>query len=90
MGDWIPVEERLPVDGQRCLCHLPKNTIHLPGKSGATEERAVVIMRFARDHFVNHPSKTGYAGVPHLWLGEGTSNRFFHEVTHWMPLPHTP
>jgi hypothetical protein len=36
---------------------------------------------------VTNPSKTGYTGPPHFWLGEGTSNRFFAEVTHWLPLP---
>ncbi|MFN3874507.1 MAG: DUF551 domain-containing protein [Flavobacteriales bacterium] len=90
MSQWIPVSERLPADGQRVLCFLPKNTIYLPGKTGATEERHVVVMRFAEDYFTKHPSKTGYTGPSHFWLGEGTSNRFFGEVTHWMPLPEHP
>ncbi|MBK6343032.1 MAG: DUF551 domain-containing protein [Flavobacteriales bacterium] len=90
MSHWIPVSERLPDDGQRVLCYLPKNTVYLPGKTGATEERPVVVMRFADGFFTKNPSKTGYAGPPHFWLGEGTSNRFFHEVTHWMPLPERP
>ncbi len=90
MNGWIAVKDRLPEDGQRVLCHLPRNTIHLPGKTGATEERHVVIMRFALDFFVKNPSKTGHTGSPHFWLGEGSSNRFFHEVDHWMPLPEAP
>ncbi|MBK8226548.1 MAG: DUF551 domain-containing protein [Flavobacteriales bacterium] len=90
MSRWVPVSERLPDDGQRVLCYLPKNTVFLPGKTGATEERLVVVMRFAHDFFAKNPSKTGYAGPPHFWLGEGTSNRFFQEVSHWMPLPERP
>ena len=90
MTAWIPVEERLPADGQRVLCYLPNNTVYLPGKTGATEPRHVVIMRFAHDFFLKNVSKTGYSGTPHFWLGEGTSNRFFHEVTHWMALPGEP
>ena len=86
----MPVSERLPDDGQRVLCYLPKNTVFLPGKTGATEERQVVVMRFAHGFFTKNPSKTGYAGPPHFWLGEGTSNRFFLEVSHWMPLPERP
>ncbi|MBK9176716.1 MAG: DUF551 domain-containing protein [Flavobacteriales bacterium] len=90
MSAWTRVTEGLPEDGQRVLCFLPRNTIHLPGKTGATEERNVVVMRFARDFFLKNVSKTGYQGPPHFWLGEGTSNRFFLEVTHWAPLPEAP
>ncbi len=90
MADWIRVTERLPEDGARVLCYLPKNEVFLPGKSGATEMRNVVVLRFAANFFLKNPSRTGYTGSPHLWLGEGTSNRFFTDVTHWMPLPDAP
>ncbi|MEO8590935.1 MAG: DUF551 domain-containing protein [Flavobacteriales bacterium] len=90
MSTWISVAEQLPDDGQRVLCWLPTNRVYLPGKTGAFEERTVVVMRFAHDFFLKSPSKTGYTGSPHFWLGEGTSNRFFTEVTHWRPLPDGP
>lgn len=87
---WTPIDEHLPDDGARVLCYLPRNTVYLPGKTGATEERHVIVLRFAMDHFVKNPSKTGRATGPHFWLGEGTSNHFFEDVTHWMPLPDGP
>lgn len=90
MDGWTPLGERLPADGARVLCYLPTNTVYLPGKSGATEERNVVVLRFVQDFFLKNPSKTGYTGSPHFWLGEGTSNRFFNEVSHWMALPEAP
>jgi len=87
---WIPCAERLPEDDQRVLGWLPHNTVYLPGKTGATEVRNSVILRFAHDFFVKNPSKTGKATGPHFWIGEGTSNHFFEEVTHWMELPPPP
>lgn len=90
MPHWIAVQDRLPADGQRCLCHLPKNDIYLPGKTGAVETRPVVILRFMEDYFVKNASKTGHQGSPHFWLGEGSSNKFFAEVSHWMALPEAP
>lgn len=87
---WTAVKDALPEDGQRVLCFVPGHNVYLPGKTGATELREVVLMRFAKDFFVHNPSKTGYSGPAHFWLGEGTSNRFFAEVTHWMALPAQP
>lgn len=90
LSNWIPVEQSLPDDGARVLCYIPGNSVYLPGKTGDTELREVVVMRFAQDFFLKNVSKTGYSGPPHFWLGEGTSNRFFTEVTHWRPLPEGP
>ena len=52
---WISTADRLPADGQRVLCWLPSNTIHLPGRIG-TEERNAVIMKFAHEHFIKNLS----------------------------------
>jgi hypothetical protein len=87
---WIPCAERLPLDGQRVLGWLPSNTVYLPGKTGASEQRNTVILRFEADFFVKNPSKTGHVGSPHFWVGEGCSNHFFDEVSHWMSMPEAP
>jgi hypothetical protein len=87
---WISCTERLPADGERVLAWVPGNEVYLPGKTGATEWRRAVVLKFMHDWFVKNPSKTGKAPGTHFWLGEGTSNRFHHEVTHWMSLPEGP
>lgn len=87
---WTATAHALPENGARVLCFLPGNNVYLPGKTGEMELREVVIMRFAEDFFLHNPSKTGYTGEPHFWLGEGTSNRFFAEVSHWRELPPVP
>jgi hypothetical protein len=73
---WTPCSERLPADGQRVLCWIPGNRVHLPGLQDK-EEREAVILRFAEDWFVKNPSKTGRKTHRHFWLGEGSSNHFF-------------
>ncbi len=86
---WIHCDEQLPADGQRVLCWVPGNTVHMAGLQ-QTELREVVLLRFAEDWFIKNPSKTGRATHRHFWLGEGCSNFFFERVTHWKPLPEGP
>jgi Protein of unknown function (DUF551) len=84
--EWISTSERLPADQQRVLVLIPGNQIYLPGKTGETELREVLLMRFCMD-FYPVDSEKGQKHGPHFWSGEGNSNRFFSDVTHWMPLP---
>lgn len=88
-GAWISCADKLPADGQRVLCWLPDNPVHLPGLSG-TEQRNVLILRFAQDWFIKNPSKTSRSTHRHFWLGEGSSNHFFERISHWRPLPGGP
>jgi hypothetical protein len=84
--EWISVLDQLPADQQRVLVLIPGNAIYLPGKTGEKELREVLLMRFCKDFYPPESEKRQKHG-PHFWAGEGNSNRFFSDVTHWMPLP---
>ena len=86
---WISVAEALPADGQRVLAFVPGNVVHLPGKDGSTELREVLLLRFCANFFAADPAKRDRHGL-HFWSGEGTSNRYFAEVSHWMQVPPAP
>jgi hypothetical protein len=87
--EWISVKKALPEDNQRVLAFLPENVVYLPGKTGATRFVPVIFLRFAKNFFKpSNPKHENYG--PHFWLGEGQSNHYFSDVTHWMPSPTGP
>ena len=86
MSEWISIQEQLPEDGQRLLGFIPGNRVFLPGKSGEFEMREVVILKFLKDFYPAGSEKCAKHG-PHFWQGEGNSNHFFKDVTHWMEIP---
>ncbi len=87
--NWISVEEKLPGDGQRVLAFVPGNKVFLPGKSGEFELREVIMMKFCKDFYPQGSERRITHGA-HFWQGEGNSNHFFKDVTHWMELPALP
>ncbi|NNK80293.1 MAG: DUF551 domain-containing protein [Flavobacteriales bacterium] len=87
--EWIDITERLPEDKEKVICFLPENHQYLPGKTGETRFDPIVILRFV-DQFFEEGSKKFEEYGPHFWLGEGLSNHYFSDVTHWMPLPESP
>ncbi len=87
--DWISVDDQLPEDGQRVLAFLPNNRIYLPGKSGQVRYLPVIFLRFAKDFFKETNPKREKFGA-HFWLGEGQSNQYFKDVSHWLPVPEGP
>lgn len=88
-GDWIAVGEKLPENDQRVLGFVPGNKVFLPGKDFQYEMREVVVLRFCKDFYAKNEEKREKHGL-HFWAGEGNSNHFFADVTHWMPIPYGP
>ncbi|NNE56094.1 MAG: DUF551 domain-containing protein [Flavobacteriales bacterium] len=86
--EWIDINDRLPEDGQRLLAFIPNNKVYLPGLQD-TEIRDVVVLRFCRDFYPEGSEKREKHGA-HFWQGEGNSNHFFPDVTHWAPIPEGP
>jgi hypothetical protein len=86
---WIQREDQLPNDDQRVLAFIPGNKVFLPGKDLDFEIHEVIILRFCANHFAGNREKAEKHGL-HFWAGEGSSNRYFTEVTHWAPIPAGP
>ena len=86
MSEWKSVNDQLPEDGQRLLGYIPGNRVFLAGKSGEFEMREVVILKFLQDFYPEGSEKRAKHGT-HFCQGEGNSNHFFNDVTHWMELP---
>lgn len=89
MHDWIAVAEQLPDDGARVLVFIPDNEVYLPGKTGEKARIRVIVMKFQKDFF--SPEKAAEKNTArHFWVGEGQSNHFFEDITHWRPMPDPP
>jgi Protein of unknown function (DUF551). len=86
---WIDIQERLPANEQRVLAYIPNNKVFLPGKDLQFEIREVIVLRFLENFYEDRPDKAAKHGL-HFWQGEGNSNHFFADVTHWMPVPEGP
>ena len=86
---WISVNQALPEDDQRVLGFIPGNKVFLPGKDFQFELREVVVLRFCKDFYAKNEEKKAKHRV-HFWAGEGNSNHFFADVTHWRPIPEGP
>lgn len=88
--EWISCKNKLPQNQQRVLAFIPDNYVVIPGSGGEVELKEVKILVFEEDFYgVDKPKHKNNEGF-HFWTGEGLSNHFFQEVTHWMPLPSKP
>ena len=88
-SDWTDITKQLPENGQRVLAFIPNNKVFLPGKSLEFEIREVIVLHFHEDFYEVGTEKREKHG-PHFWQGEGNSNHFFSDVTHWKPIPEGP
>ncbi|MEO0404787.1 MAG: DUF551 domain-containing protein [Bacteroidota bacterium] len=87
--NWIDINSQLPEDQQRVLAFIPKNKVFLPGKTFEFEIREVIVLVFLKGFYADQPEKKEKHGL-HFWQGEGNSNHFFADVTHWVPIPVGP
>lgn len=89
MGKWISISEQLPEHEQRVLAFIPGNKVYLPGKTLEFQVREVLVLHFLKDFYPEDSDKRKKHGA-HFWSGEGNSNHFFGDVTHWMHIPQGP
>jgi len=89
MNDWIDIENELPLDNQRVLAYIPDNKVFLPGMQLDYAVREVIVLHFRKNFFEDNEEKRKKYGL-HFWSGEGNSNHFFHDVTHWKAIPKAP
>jgi hypothetical protein len=89
MSDWIDINNELPLDNQRVLAYIPDNKVFLPGMQLDYAIREVVILHFRKNFFEENEGKRKKYGL-HFWSGEGNSNHYFQDVTHWKAIPEVP
>jgi hypothetical protein len=86
---WNLASEKLPSNDERVLAFVPNNKVFLPGKTGEFELREIIVLRFLENFYPEGSEKRIKHG-PHFWQGEGNSNHFFKDVTHWSSMPEKP
>jgi hypothetical protein len=89
MNEWIDIENELPLDNQRVLAYIPDNKVFLPGMQLDYAVREVIVLHFRKNFFEDNEEKRKKYGL-HFWSGEGNSNHFFQDVTHWKAIPEVP
>ena len=88
--DWISVQQKLPEDGQKVLAFVPDNYVPIPGNPSETEHKPIQILTFEKNFYGAHRPRHKNSASDDFWNGNGLSNHFFQEVSHWMPLPKNP
>jgi len=89
MSDWIDIEKEFPSDNQRVIAFIPDNKAFLPGMELEFEIREVMVLHFRKNFYKGNEEKSKKYGI-HFWSGEGNSNHFFNDVTHWKAIPEGP
>mgnify|MGYP001184401591 CR=1 FL=1 len=88
--EWIRTIDQLPKNEQKVIAFVPENYVSLPGRPGDVELNPIKILTFIKNFYGNHKPKHKNSESNDFWSGEGLSNHFFQEVTHWMPFPEKP
>jgi hypothetical protein len=89
MSGWIDIEKEIPQDNQRILAYIPDNKVFLPGMQLDYAMREVVVLHFRKNFFSDNEEKRNKHGL-HFWSGEGNSNHYYYDVTHWRAIPEGP
>jgi len=87
---WIKVSEQLPANGQLVLAYIPDNWVSVPGDPTEKTHQPLKMLRFEENFYGVHKPRHKNSLSDHFWSGEGLSNHFFQEVSHWMTLPQNP
>lgn len=94
--DWISVQDRLPMNGQRVLVYDGGATQWNPTVSaavfvkGRTHEEIMVEYRDTGRLWYTFGDEEGNNKKPYGWRGDAHMQWFGQQVTHWMPLPKPP
>ena len=88
--EWIRTIDQLPQDEQKVIAFVPENYVPLRGEPGEVELKPIKILTFIKNFYGNDKPKHKNSDSNDFWSGEGLSNHFFQEVTHWMPFPEKP
>lgn len=88
--NWIDITDQLPQNQQLVIAYLPCNFVPKPGNPTDVDLKAIKILKFEENFYGPHKAKHKNNEGVHFWSGEGLSNHFFQEVSHWMPLPNFP
>lgn len=88
--NWISVDDKLPENGQRVIGFIPENYVPEPGNPTEVSLIPIKILTFVKNFYGSHKPRHKNSTSDDFWSGEGLSNHFFQEVTHWMELPQNP
>lgn len=88
--EWISTKDKLPENNQRVIAFIPENYVPVPGNPSEVELKPIKILVFVKGFYGTHKKRHKNSESDDFWSGDGLSNHFFQEVTHWMPLPKTP
>ncbi len=88
--EWISIKDQLPKNGQQVIAFIPENYVPIPGNPREVELKPLKVLTFIRDFYGNHKPKHKHSLSNDFWSGDGLSNHFFQEITHWMPMPNKP
>ena len=93
---WIPVEEQLPENRQLVIIYAPKshmskiNICRFEMGISAKEREELKLAGDERGITFTGADQHANNRKPYKWEVQGPGSYFGQDVTHWMPIPHSP